>query len=352
MSHNLKADLLALSEQSKDRIAGLVTLEAAEELNQQLFGKNGQLKNALKSLGSLPPEDRKELGALANTVKSELTALLDAKRQDIQEQLSSRPVEFDLTLPGAEQRTPRQGSLHPITRQIYDLNEAFLSMGFEIYEGPEISSEAFAFDALNFPDFHPARENMDTYWLAGCEHKKGAERLCLRPHLTGASVRYMLDHKPPFRFVYPGRVYRNESTDASHERAFHQYEALIVDREVPFSSVRLLVDSILERVFGRPVKTRMRSGFFPFVEPGFEIDMQCLICSGKGCSVCKQVGWLEMMPGGPPHPNVLKAGRIDPEKWQGAYINIGLDRIVMMKHSINDLRLFHSSDLRFLNQFS
>ena len=204
---------------------------------------------------------------------------------------------------------------------------------------------------LTFPPDHPARESMDTYWLAGCENKKGKDRLCLRPHLTGASVRYMLDHEPPFRFVYPGRVYRNESTDASHERAFFQYEALIVDREVPFSSVRILVNTVLERVFGRKVRTRMRCGFFPFVEPGFEIDMQCLVCNGKGCSVCGQVGWLEMMPGGPPHPNVMKAGNIDPEAWQGAYLNLGLDRIVMMRNEINDVRLFHSADLRFLSQF-
>jgi phenylalanyl-tRNA synthetase alpha chain len=162
----------------------------------------------------------------------------------------------------------------------------------------------------------------------------------------------MQQTKPPFRFVYPGRVYRSESTDASHERAFFQYEALIVDKEIPFSSGRLLVNTILEKVFGREVKTRMRAGFFPFVEPGFEIDMQCLVCEGKGCSVCGQVGWVEMMPGGPPHPNVLRAGGIDPEKWQGFYINIGLDRLTMMKHGVSDIRLFHSTDLRFMQQFA
>jgi len=255
---------------------------------------------------------------------------------------------FDQTLPGSE---PARGSLHPHTQIIQQLNQAFLSLGFEVYEGPEISSEAYVFDNLNFPPNHPAREIMDTYWLKGTEDKQGLEKLCLRPHLTGGSVRYMQEHKPPFRFVYPGRVFRSEATDASHERSFYQYEALIVDKQVPFSFGRVLVDTIIQSVFGKKVPVRMRAGFFPFVEPGFEIDMQCLVCAGKGCSVCSHTGWVEMMPGGPPHSNVFKAGGIDSAKWQGFYINIGLDRLVMMKYGINDIRLFHSGDLRFLKQF-
>jgi phenylalanyl-tRNA synthetase alpha chain len=232
-----------------------------------------------------------------------------------------------------------------------ELNDAFFALGFDIYQGPEISSEAYAFDNLNFPPDHPARESMDTYWLEGSQNEAGAQRLCLRPHLTGGSVRHMQSGKPPFRFVYPGRVYRSESTDASHERAFWQYEALIVDKDVPFSAGKVLIDTILEQVFRRKVKTRMRAGFFPFVEPGFEIDMQCLVCDGAGCSVCGKVGWVEMMPGGPPHPNVLRAAGLNPAEWTGFYINIGLDRITMMRHAINDVRLFHTGDLRFLKQF-
>jgi phenylalanyl-tRNA synthetase alpha chain len=192
---------------------------------------------------------------------------------------------------------------------------------------------------------------MDTYWLEGADNETGAKRLCLRPHLTGSSIRYMQQNKPPFRFVYPGRVYRNEVTDARHERAFFQYEALIVDKSIPFASGKLLIKTILDRVFKTSVDTRMRAGFFPFVEPGFEIDMKCLVCSGKGCSTCKHVGWIEVMPGGAPHPNVLKAGGIDPNEWTGFYINIGLDRLVMMRNIIDDVRHFHSGDLRFLSQF-
>jgi phenylalanyl-tRNA synthetase alpha chain len=234
----------------------------------------------------------------------------------------------------------------------YDLNDTFYSMGFQIFQESDITSELYAFDNLNFRPDHPARESMDTFWLAGHDKGGGGDRLCLRPHLTGASVRYMQTSKPPYRFVYPGRVYRNESTDARHERAFFQYEALIVDQEFPFSAGHVMIKSILSKVFGRDVPVRMRVGYFPFVEPGFEIDMGCLVCGGTGCSVCKNVGWIEVMPGGTPHPNVLRAAGLDPSELTGFYVNIGLDRLVMMRYGVDDVRLFHSADLRFLKQFS
>lgn len=255
---------------------------------------------------------------------------------------------IDLTLPGIR---PLSGGLHPITQMCYDLNDAFLSLGFEVFAEDEITSEKYAFDNLNFPPEHPARDTMDTYWIKGTENLMGTQRLCLRPHLTGASVRYLKKHGAPARFVYPGPAYRNESTDARHERAFFQYEALIVDKDFSFASGQLLVKTILEKVFGRKVDVRMRAGFFPFVEPGFEIDMSCLVCGGKGCKVCKNVGWIEVMPGGTPHPNVLKAAGINPNTWSGFYINIGLDRLVMMRYGVDDVRLFRGADLRFLNQF-
>lgn len=350
-----------------DEAAGLIeaasSIETLKEVQASFLGKKGKLTEVFKTFRDLTPEQRKQAGADANKAKTQLNELLTEKNEQLE--ITANPVTIDATLPGTRSH---QGGFHPILEMMAQLNQTFQSMGFEVYEGPEITSEAYAFDNLNFPEDHPARESMDTYWLAGSEEedsgdshggaahrdaaRRGAARMCLRPHLTGASVRYMQSHEPPFRIVYPGRVFRNESTDASHERAFFQYEALIVDESVPFSSVRLLVHAILERVFGRKVTTRMRAGFFPFVEPGFEIDMQCLVCQGQGCSVCGQLGWIELMPGGPPHPNVLRAGGIDPEKWQGVYINIGLDRLVMMKYGINDVRLFHSGDLRFLRQFS
>ena len=349
----MKEQLEALRLEALEQIGGATSPEQLQEIQTEFLGRKGSLTLALRGLKDVPPDQRRELGQRANAIKGELSGQIGTQRQQLLDSRSALPVGFDVTRPGTSPRLGGQalGALHPITQMAYDLNDAFATLGFEIYEGPEISSEEFGFDNLNFPPDHPARESMDTYWLEGSDGKKGADRLCLRPHLTGASVRYMQTHKPPFRFVYPGRVYRNETTDSSHERAFFQYEALIVDKKLPFTAGKLLINTIMETVFGREVKTRMRAGFFPFVEPGFEIDMACLVCEGSGCSVCKQVGWLEVMPGGPPHPQVLRAGGIDPAQWEGFYINIGLDRLVMMRYGVDDVRLFHSGDLRFLGQF-
>ena len=277
-----------------------------------------------------------------------MTEALEAQREALIASASLLDHAPDLSVPGLR---PAIGALHPITQMRYDLDDAFRSLGFEIYQEDEISSEAFAFDHLNFPAAHPARESMDTYWLEGTEERHGEERLCLRPHLTGGSVRYLREHGAPARFVYPGPVYRNETTDARHERAFYQYEALIVERDISFASGQLFVRTILETVFGHEVEIRMRAGFFPFVEPGFEIDMQCQVCGGEGCRLCQGIGWIELMPGGVPHPNVLRAAGLDPDEWTGFYINIGLDRLVMMRYGINDVRLMRSADLRFLRQF-
>lgn len=319
-----------------------------ETLRQNFLGKKGELTSLLKALGTLPPEARKDFGAAVNKAKDQVTSAIEERKIALLDLEPAVTPALDVTLPGL---LPPSGALHPTIQMMYDLNDAFTALNFEVYEGPEVTSELYEFDNLNFPPDHPARESMDTYWVEGTENKHGGDRLCIRPHLTGASIRYMQTHKPPFRFVYPGRVYRSEATDARHERAFFQYEALIVDKKMPFSAGKLLINTILDTVFGRPVKTRMRAGFFPFVEPGFEIDMQCLVCNGEGCRVCKHVGWLEVMPGGVPHPNVFRAGGIDPDEWMGFYINIGLDRLVMMRYGIDDVRLFHMSDLRFLSQF-
>lgn len=340
-----------LEQLQKKVLSTLASCDLADHLaalRQEILGKKGQLTQILKGLGRVEADERRAMGQLANEVKEKISAEFDRKEREILAQQPLLTFVPDLTLPGT---APVQGSLHPVTQMCYDLNDAFRSLNFEIVEEEEISSELFAFDNLNFPANHPARESMDTYWLEGTEEKQGAERLCLRPHLTGGSVRYLQKHGAPARFVYPGKVYRNETTDARHERAFYQYEALIVERDFPFAAGQLLIKTILEKVFGHPVNTRMRAGFFPFVEPGFEIDMECQVCGGKGCSVCKHVGWIEVMPGGTPHPNVLKAAGLDPDEWTGFYINIGLDRMVMMRYGINDVRLFHSADLRFLQQF-
>ena len=345
---DLLAKLKQIKKEGLEKIKNTLGTEELQIVRAKLIGRKGEVTEILKNIGKAAPELKRILGQTANEVKNALNSAIEQHQEQLLNTLSVIQGEVDITLPGIE---PSVGGLHPITQMCYDLNDAFSSLAFEVYSGPEITSELFAFDNLNFPQEHPARESMDTYWIKNHESEHGAKRLCLRPHLTGASVRYLQKHGAPARFVYPGRVYRNETTDARHERAFFQYEALIVDKDFSFASGKILVKTILDKVFGRDVKVRMRAGFFPFVEPGFEIDMECLVCEGKGCRVCKHVGWIEVMPGGTPHPNVLRAARLDPSIWSGFYINIGLDRLVMMRYGVDDVRLFHSADLRFLNQF-
>ena len=337
-----------IQENAQEQISSCQSEEDLQLLKAHIMGRKGSLTALLKEEPTLPIELSPEAGKRANEIKNHLAGLIEKRQEELLTLASAVPQYTDLTLPGIR---PPQGGLHPITQMCYDLNDAFRSLGFEIFSEDEITSELYGFDNLNFTPDHPARESMDTYWIEGHDKGTGAERLCLRPHLTGASVRYMQSHSAPYRFVYPGRVYRNENTDARHERAFYQYEALVVDEKFAFSSGKIMVKAILDKVFGRDVEIRMRVGFFPFVEPGYEIDMRCLVCDGKGCRVCKHVGWLEIMPGGTPHPNVLRASGLDPARYTGFYVNIGLDRLVMMRYGVDDVRLFHSADLRFLSQF-
>lgn len=337
----IKKEGLEKIEEAKDT-------EQLQNIRRDLTGKKSGLSEVSKSMGSLSADMKKEVGMKLSQIKNFFTEKLDEKEKELIEAQSVLDEKIDLSLPG---KKVGNGALHPITQMCYDLNDAFLSLGFEVYSEDDISSEKFAFDNLNFPPDHPARQSMDTFWLEGTEEKNGNERLCLRPHLTGGSVRYLLKNGAPARFVYPGRVYRNETTDARHERAFFQYEALIVDKDFSFSSGMVMIETILEKVFGKKINVRMREGFFPFTEPGYEIDMECLVCGGKGCKVCNHNGWIEVMPGGIIHPNVLKSAGLDPEEWTGFYVNIGLDRLVMMRYGVDDVRLFHSADLRFLKQF-
>jgi len=327
---------------------GATTLDELDSLRRDVIGKSGTLLAIRRMIGRLDQDARRVVGAAVNDAYRDVSEALDRREGELLDSEPALALPLDVTLPGI---APPSGGLHPTIQMMYDLNDAFAALNFVVFAGPEISTELFEFDNMNFPPDHPARESMDTFWLRGSADRHGADRLALRPHLTGASVRYMQQNTPPFRFVYPGRVYRNESTDARHERAFFQYEMLIIDRNVPLTVSKFLVNTVLETVFGHPVPIRMRTGFFPFVEPGFEIDMQCQVCSGAGCRTCHGVGWLEVMPGGSPHPNVLRAGGIDPEEWTGTYVSVGLDRLVMMRYGIDDVRLMHSADLRFLTQF-
>ncbi len=340
--------LESILKEGLESINNIKDVKEVEEVRKKLFGKNSMLSEISKNMGNLNPEERKEIGIKNGEIRNTLNTELDKKNEELINAKSILDTPIDVTIPG---KKVNGGALHPLTQMCNDLNDAFLSLGFEVFSEDDISSEKFVFDNLNFAPDHPARQMMDTYWIEGTENKSANERLCLRPHLTGASVRYLLKHGAPARFVYPGRVYRNEDVDSGHERAFFQYEALIVDKNISFSSGMVMIKAILEKVFGREVKVRMREGFFPFVEPGYEIDMECLVCGGEGCKVCKHNGWLEIMPGGVIHPNVLKSAGLNPDEWTGFYINIGLERLVMMRYGIDDVRYFRSADIRFLEQF-
>ena len=344
----MEESLKQVKEEGIEKIANTKDLEELEVVRKDLIGKKSKLSEVMQNMRNLSNDERKNVGILTTEIKNVFAEKLDEKAKELIDQKSVLDRPIDLSLPG---KKVSEGALHPITQMKYDLNDAFLSLGFEVYSEDDISSEKYTFDNLNFAKDHPARQSMDTYWLEGTEDKEGAERLCLRPHLTGGSVRYLLKHGAPARFVYPGAVFRNETTDARHERAFYQYEALIVDKNISFSSGMVMIQTILEKVFGRKINTRMREGFFPFTEPGYEIDMECLVCGGKGCKVCNHNGWIEVMPGGVIHPNVLRSANLDPEEWTGFYINIGLDRLVMMRFGVDDVRLFHSADLRFLKEY-
>jgi phenylalanyl-tRNA synthetase alpha chain len=341
-----RLELLVTETEAKSNAAS--ARDELDELERSALGRRGELGAIQRSIGELASDERPKAGQLVQDASARMRSAVDDARARLSINKPSIDPQFDPTIPGYDAMV---GGLHPTVQMMYDVNDAFEALNFDIYSGPEISDERYEFDYMNFPPEHPARETMDTYWLTKRAAEQEASRLCLRPHLTGASVRYMQTHPAPHRFAYPGRVYRNESTDARHERAFFQYEALITAHELPFTAGKLLVQTILSTVFGRDVRIRMRTGYFPFVEPGFEIDMECQVCHGTGCALCKGVGWLEVMPGGIPHPNVLRAGGLDPNEWTGFYINIGLDRLVMMRYGIDDVRLFNSADLRFLAQF-
>jgi phenylalanyl-tRNA synthetase alpha chain len=235
------------------------------------------------------------------------------------------------------------GRIHPLSQIQYEVEDIFINMGFQIMEGPEVELDEYNFGKLNFTDDHPARDMQDTFWTE--------EGFLLRTHTSSVQVRAMEVLKPPFKIIVPGRVFRYEETDASHENTFYQLEGMMVDKNVSTANLIYIMKTFLSTFFEKDVTVRLRPGYFPFVEPGFELDIQCLICSGKGCQVCKYSGWVELLPCGLIHPNVLKAGGIDPQIWTGFAFGMGLSRLVMMRHSIEDIRHFLSGNIRFLEQF-
>jgi phenylalanyl-tRNA synthetase alpha chain len=325
------------------RIAAADTADALEAVRVDAVGRKGALAEISKGMGKLSPEERKRIGQFLNAAKQELEAALDARKQSFDAAALTARLDaewVDLTLPAPG---PRRGHVHPITRIQRELEDLFVSLGFTVLDGPEVETEYHNFDALNIPPDHPARDMQDTFWLDGGN--------LLRTHTSPVQVRGMERLGPPLRMIAPGRVFRNESVDASHEHTFYQLEGMMIDRDVSVAHLLYFMKTLLSEIFKKSVTVRLRPGYFPFVEPGFELDIQCLICGGPGCPVCKHSGWVELLPCGLVNPNVLRISGIDPDQWGGFAFGLGLTRLVMMRYGIDDIRHLQGGDLRFLEQF-
>ena len=323
------------------RIREATNPDELEAVRVEVLGRKGSL--AQINIGKLSKEEKAPAGKALNAARQTIEAAFDQKDQAFARLALDQRLQtewLDLTLPAPG---PRPGSLHPVTRIQAEIEDLFTSLGFAVLDGPEVETEYHNFDALNIPSTHPARDMQDTFWLT--------DGNLLRTHTSPVQVRGMERLGPPLRMIAPGRVFRNEEVDASHEHTFYQVEGMMVDRNVSVAHMIYFMKTLLSAIFRREATVRLRPGYFPFVEPGFELDIQCLICGGAGCAVCKHSGWVELMPCGLVHPNVLSMSGIDPGQWGGFAFVLGLTRLAMMRYAIDDIRLFSSGDLRFLEQF-
>ena len=339
---SLKEDIKSLGEEAKALIQKAADLKQLNDIRVEFLGKKGKLKNILKTLGKLSPEERKEIGQLANKIKEELEDLLKSqekalKQKALEEEL--RKEKIDITLPA---NWIDIGSSHPVISTLIEISEIFISMGFSVAEGPEVEKEEYNFDMLNIPKDHPARDMQDTFFLNNGD--------ILRTHTSPVQVRTMLTRKPPIAIIAPGRVYRKDA-DPTHSPMFHQIEGLLVDENVTFRDLKGILKIFLEFVFGKNVGIRFRPSYFPFTEPSAEVDISCTVCGGKGCRVCKGTGWLEILGCGMVDPNVFKAVGIDPDKYSGFAFGLGIERIAMLKYRITDIRLLFENNMRFNHQF-
>jgi phenylalanyl-tRNA synthetase alpha chain len=340
---NLEKEALATIEKTQD-------LKSLQDIEVKYLGRKGGITEILHTLKDLSDEEKRIIGPLGNKVKNAISEALAAKRgfleaKDLEKQLSTEF--FDLSYPGTPHET---GHIHPLSQVQVEVENIFSDMGFAVMDGPEVESEYYNFEGLNIPADHPARDMQDTFFVKDkTEEKHG--RLVLRTHTSPVQIRTMEKYGAPLRVIIPGRVFRYEATDASHDTTFYQVEGLLIDKNISLAHLKGVMAEFLSRLFGRIVKVRFRPGYFPFVEPGLELDFSCLICGAKGCSVCKRTGWMEFMGAGMVHPNVLKAGGIDSKVYQGWAFGFGLTRLVMMRYGIDDIRLLQSGDLRFLRQF-
>jgi phenylalanyl-tRNA synthetase alpha chain len=343
MGENDSLDLEQLIGQAKAAINDALDLSILDDARVRYLGKSGRLTAQLKNLGKLPKEQRPAAGQAINRAKQELESLIETRKgaleqEALQQRLASERI--DVTLPG---RGVGQGGLHPVTRTLERIEELFANAGFKVAEGPEIEDDFHNFEALNIPAHHPARAMHDTFYFD--------EHLLLRTHTSPVQIRVMQNSEPPLKVIAPGRVYRCDS-DLTHTPMFHQVEGFLVDQDVSFADLKGVLYDFLSSFFERDLKMRFRPSYFPFTEPSAEADIECVMCSGKGCRVCSHTGWLEVLGCGMVHPEVFRHVGIDSEKYTGYAFGMGVERLTMLRYGVNDLRLFFENDLRFLRQFA
>ena len=314
-----------------------------EQLKIRYLGKKGELTSVLRGMGALSAEERPIIGQLANEVRAYIEEELAKKNAELNEkklEMKLKSEKLDVTMPGT---ACAQGHVHPLTKVQRELEEIFIGMGFSIAEGPEVEYDYYNFQALNIPENHPARDTQDTFYIT--------DKILLRSQTSPVQVRTMEKQQPPIRVISPGRVYRSDAVDATHSPLFHQLEGLVVDKGITMGDLKGMLETFAKKFFGDDTKIRFRPHHFPFTEPSAEVDISCFVCGGKGCRLCKGEGWIEILGAGMVHPNVLRGCNIDPEVYSGFAFGVGIERIVMRKYNIDDMRLLYENDMRFLSQF-
>jgi len=339
----MKEQLTAIKEQAKNELPGATNQQELDEIRVKFLGKKGELTSILKQMGGLSAEERPIIGQLANEVRAFLENIIEEqssalKSAEVGQRLLAETI--DVTVPGKQVRL---GHKHPLSIVLDEVKDIFLGMGFEIAEGPEVELDYYNFEALNIPKNHPARDTQDTFYIN--------ENVLLRTQTSPVQVRVMEQQKPPIRILAPGRVFRSDAVDATHSPLFHQIEGLVVDKGITMGDLKGTLEIVAKGLYGDDAKVRFRPHHFPFTEPSAEVDIMCFACEGKGCRLCKQEGWIEILGAGMVHPKVLSTCGIDPEIYSGFAFGIGLERIVMRRFNIDDLRLFYENDMRFLSQF-
>lgn len=334
--------------QSIQQLSDARDVKALEAWRVKYLGRGSELTSMLRGLAALPLEEKKTVGARANEIKTILSESFTQKETELRRVALDSPAEaVDITLPG---RPLPKGHLHPITQTIDEMCDIFTSLGFQVRTGPEVEWDYYNFEALNIPEEHPARDSMSTYWV-DAPASNNQRAMLLRTHTTSVTARIVEDTKPPIRTIEPGRVFRYEASDATHVPMFHQIDGIAVDKGITMADLKGTLYEFARRFFGGDRKVRFRTDFFPFVEPGVEMAIECAVCHGRGCRLCSDSGWIEILGAGMTHPRVLERGGIDPKEYSSFAFGIGIDRLPMLRYGIDDVRLFYSSDLRFLRQF-